>query len=60
MKIYFQVLYRSPLKNQTVNNQSDQSKLDALNSVTNLIDVNEVQSWGKERKKQTNCKCNNY
>ena len=42
-------------KNQTLNDQSDQSILDVLNAVTNLKDFNEVQNEGEKKKENWTC-----
>lgn len=60
MKIYFQILPRSFLKkkkkkNQTLNDQSDQSILDVLNAVTNLKDFSEMQNEGEKKKENWTC-----
>lgn len=58
MKIYFQILPRSFLKkkkNQTLNDESDQSILDVLNAVTNLKDFSEMQNEGEKKKENYTC-----
>lgn len=44
-KSAFKFYIRPLLKKQILNNQLDQGIPDILNLVTNLIDLNKVQSW---------------
>lgn len=42
-------------KNQTLNDQSDQSILDVLNAVTSLKDFSEMQNEGEKKKENWTC-----